>query len=167
MGGLHSDWVAANCSSLLEKIQHSYAEHDNGVSEPSLSHENICESSDHPVRALACEVRTVGVMASGGSGRLISTFVADDRSLNCGTIPAKETWVRGRFWLQPKESRASKMPRRQRADSCWWHSLPQSSTCAHNVLDQPLDQHGAARGVACWYRSSASPILSSNKHGLK
>ena len=32
---------------------------------------------------LTWEVRTVGVMASGGSGRLISTFVAEERSLNC------------------------------------------------------------------------------------
>lgn len=30
-----------------------------------------------------CEVRTVGEMASGGSGRMISTLVAVLRSLNC------------------------------------------------------------------------------------
>jgi len=34
------------------------------------------------VMARACDVLTVGAMASGGSGRLISTFVAELRSLN-------------------------------------------------------------------------------------
>lgn len=34
-------------------------------------------------RARTCDARTVGAMASGGSGSRISTLLAEERSLNC------------------------------------------------------------------------------------
>lgn len=37
---------------------------------------------EHEMRTSTCEARTVGVMASGGRGRKISTLEAEERSLN-------------------------------------------------------------------------------------